>query len=623
MARIPKNCIYPSSILLDSDIPPISGGFSIISFHNSNQYPYKIARKTVIGDISFHQALFREFANPYSLKYPTILRPFGIINPKDSQHKLQILSEYKSGGTLWNMILKEKTYSHPRTWNATQKSIVFYGIVKAVDFINKHGFMHLDLKADNILLDENLEPFLIDFTFLSKIDDKDLERRIQGNPLFQPPESRKKIFHVENDWYGLGILRYQMEELDNPYSNEQDHIMWQEKETGKKFSSKITSLTAQLLNPDPKQRPSPEFIASLMEKHFFLFEGTDNDVFDNFMHKLRMREHVMFKNNMSKHEIITAAMNGIASAQYIAYHLLNDITYLINAANQNSILAKTELKLCLLNGNGIAKDVESALKIPSFIIDDKTYFLTKFRYPDENIGTLYNLSSEANDAYLFAEYKTIIPGREDALILYLGANIIQESSAYDVRDLALMYLQSYQCGFVPAADKIINMMNENIIQVDLDFILDAASKNSFAALQWLLEQSTKGEIIGYSKEEINSLLNKIIKLLEFPLQRQFLVEYFYKSNQYHEAIKLLQSSEERTATENYIYSLILNKGIEIAKDPFESLRSLVISVLDGCEDAVYEIRSRYSHSFFYQFEEKEGDLYRKFYNRIDNAFKPH
>ena len=596
MDQIPKDCIYPSSILSNTDIPPINGGFSVVSFHKSPKFPFIVSKKTVHG--SFNESLSREFIIPSKFKYPTILRPFGIIDPKDSYQKLQILTEYKSGGTLWDMIQKEKNGKHPINWNSTQKSIVFYGIVKAIDFIHKYNYMHLDLKADNVLLDENLEPFLIDFTCLSNADEKDLEHKIHGNPIFQPPEARQHIFHFESDYYGLGIMRYQMEEMENPFSNEQEHMMIHEKQTGKVFSYKVPGLTANLLNPDPKQRPKPETIAYGMESHLFLFKGTNIGEFDKYVHKLRLREQAMFTYDMSQLETVIAANNGIATAQFIAYHYLDDIEYLINAANQNSILAKTELKYCLFYGKGIAKNIEMALKIPSFIIDDNIFFQTKLMYPDDNFASIYNLASEANDAYLFAEYQVIHPQKSDGLILYLAANIIQESNAYDVYDIARMYLQSYRCGFFPAVDKIIRMMKDRIIRIDIRFIINAANRNSITALQWLFEENMKGLIMAFNRDEALWALDRILELLVAPLDRQFLVEYFYSTNQLNETMKLLTSAYNRTPLENYIYSMILYEGKVIARDDNESLYLLVLSVMGGYHEAGYELRRRYPGRFF-------------------------
>ena len=615
MDEIPKECLFSPKVLTLTDLPIATGGYSTITFHKCSEKNFIVAQKTVAITQNFNDTIKSEFIYPYHLKYPTILRPFGVMDPKLNGYKVQILSRYMPGGTVWEMIQKERHKTAPLMWDGTRKSIVFYGIVKAIDFVNKQHFLHLDVKSDNVILDSNLEPYLMDFTLLSPQKDKGMKLMDQGNPIFQAPEAKNKQFDVENDWYGLGLLRYQMETLDNPFHDLPTQALWYAKETGKKFSQNTTSLTSQLMNPDPKKRPSPELVASLMEKHLFLFDHTDTDAFDRYVHELRLKEQYIFSEEMTKEERITAANNGIATAQYLAFHDTNDISYLIKAAKQNSILAKTELKELILDGHITDMNITEALNIPSFFTNEKSQFLSMNDSYDVDVGSSYDLASEAIDASLFLKYQKLQPKKGDGLLLFLRANCIQEDFALDPYELASMYYDAYRCGCIAAASKLIDMMEQKILEVDLQFILEAANNHSIHALIWLIDSNMKGENLAQNNEGAIDALQKLIDYLGYPLQRQFLAEFLYKTGRIVDALTVLLSTTERNAAEDFILSCILKEGEYIASDYFESINLTIASAEKGCTDAIQSLLKECPSSLLSLWR-KESKL-KKLFRNID------
>ena len=84
---------------------------------------------------------------------------------------------------------------------------MFYKIIDAVDFIHSLGLIHCDIKPENILLDENLNPKLIDFGFTN------VNRSFGeiGTSYYISPEMYKGcMYDYRTDLWSLGILLYVM-----------------------------------------------------------------------------------------------------------------------------------------------------------------------------------------------------------------------------------------------------------------------------------------------------------------------------------------------------------------------------------------------------------------------------
>ena len=592
MEIAPEFLIDPDS-LTAVDMQNVTGGYSEVSFCKSPQFPFVLAKKRILGKGTSHNVLESEFLIPQKLIYPTILRPLGIVDIVKNGNQIEVLSEFIPNGTAWQMIEKEKAKAAPPQWNSTTKSKIFYGIVKAIDFMNQMHYMHLDLKADNVILDENYEPYLMDFSLLCKQTEG--RQIINGNPRYQAPEAKNGIYTVKSDWYGLGILRYQLETLNNPYVDlPTQTTLWFAKEAGKRMSKDSSALTTELLNSNPNKRPSPEEVANFLEAHIFLFGNetvdsnnkTDVEEFDNYVHRLRLREQYEFA-KLTPEQRIEFANIGIATAQYLAFHDTGKIEYLVCAANQNSILAKTELKELLMKGEIVARDIETALSIPSFATNEATITILT-SYESENIAGIYRTASEVNDAYLFSQYFPMNPIKGDGLALFLGANCMQEYCAFDVQEAARRYMMSLQCGYIDAAGKLVEMMTKNYIELDVEFIKAAAALKCPQALLWMMENGDKGKYFAIDHDSM-VLVAKDIYDVYGPQSTRLFSEYFYTSGQPIDCCKILFSSENRSPYEDYILGCALQDGVGVAADYLESVRNTVISAYRGCEAAMETI----------------------------------
>lgn len=135
-----------------------------------------------------------------------------------------IVYEYLHGYTLFDFV-KEGDYSEGLA------CFIFEKLVKAVLFLNKEGYAHLDLKLENIMFDKNGKLKLIDFGFATKLSGKHGDgviAKYEGTFPYKAPEiAAKKPFkgHAA-DVFSLGTILFALVSKQFPFeeANKADNL---------------------------------------------------------------------------------------------------------------------------------------------------------------------------------------------------------------------------------------------------------------------------------------------------------------------------------------------------------------------------------------------------------------
>jgi MAP/microtubule affinity-regulating kinase len=146
--------------------------------------------------------LFREVRIMKLLNHKNIIKLYEVI---DTPEELYIIMEYAQGGEVFDYLL-----AHGRIKEKDARKF-FRQIVSAVDYCHQMRIVHRDLKAENLLLDADLQQVKIaDFGFSNQFVPGNHLNTWCGSPPYAAPElfQGKEYVGPEVDIWSLGVVLY-------------------------------------------------------------------------------------------------------------------------------------------------------------------------------------------------------------------------------------------------------------------------------------------------------------------------------------------------------------------------------------------------------------------------------
>jgi serine/threonine protein kinase len=170
------------------------------------------------GDIDYFEReeyVLSRLDHPNIITYLTSFNDFKINNKK--MYSCMTL-EYARYGDLFEMI--STAGGIPERLART----LFHKLVEGVSYIHYRKFVHLDLKVDNLLLDENLELKITDFD-LAQCMVSEKKQFGSGTVGYRAPEIAKRKCHnfYAADIYSMGIILFIMMSGYPPYNEDPKH----------------------------------------------------------------------------------------------------------------------------------------------------------------------------------------------------------------------------------------------------------------------------------------------------------------------------------------------------------------------------------------------------------------
>jgi MAP/microtubule affinity-regulating kinase len=160
----------------------------------------KIIDKTQLNPGSL-QKLFREVRIMKTLDHPNIVKLFQVI---ETEKTLYLVMEYASGGEVFDYLV---LHGRMKEKEARAK---FRQIVSAVQYCHQKKIIHRDLKAENLLLDSEMNIKIADFGFSNEFIPGNKLDTFCGSPPYAAPElfQGKKYDGPEVDVWSLGVILY-------------------------------------------------------------------------------------------------------------------------------------------------------------------------------------------------------------------------------------------------------------------------------------------------------------------------------------------------------------------------------------------------------------------------------
>ncbi|EJD73944.1 CAMK/CAMKL/MARK protein kinase, partial [Loa loa] len=172
----------------------------------------KIIDKTALNPGSLHK-LFREVKIMKQLDHPNIVKLYQVM---ETENTLYLVMEYASGGEVFDYLV-----AHGRMKEKEARA-KFRQIVSAVQYLHQKNIIHRDLKAENLLLDSDMNIKIADFGFSNQFVIGNKLDTFCGSPPYAAPElfQGKKYDGPEVDVWSLGVILYTLVSGSLPFDGQ-------------------------------------------------------------------------------------------------------------------------------------------------------------------------------------------------------------------------------------------------------------------------------------------------------------------------------------------------------------------------------------------------------------------
>ena len=188
------------------------------------------------------------------------------------KNHLLIVTEFAQGKELHDFLLENKIQTFQQLKAICKKILV------AVDEIHENNICHLDLKLENIMIDEKTEAVkLIDFGFseitADEAGNEKLMGKFKGSVHYAAPEIIRNIPYdgKKADIWALGVLFYTLTAQKFPFHGDDDNavacsVLKKPMKFTRDFNPSMIHLIDSMTHPDPSLRPSAK---NLLQLSFF------------------------------------------------------------------------------------------------------------------------------------------------------------------------------------------------------------------------------------------------------------------------------------------------------------------------------------------------------------------
>ena len=183
-----------------------------------------IALKMLLHDRGDFEELKAELVTAQDLTHPYIIKVFDI----GQWHGIGYFTmEYVEGQPLKNYILNHRNFPIP------SKIKLLIKICQGLKAAHKKHVVHRDIKPQNIIIDTQMNPKVLDFGIARKVTQAHREKGVSGSPKYMAPEQIRNLkIDVRTDIYALGIIMFYMFTMKEPFlAKTAQEIMHQQLET--------------------------------------------------------------------------------------------------------------------------------------------------------------------------------------------------------------------------------------------------------------------------------------------------------------------------------------------------------------------------------------------------------
>lgn len=246
--------------------------FEVVEPHSNRHFAMKLLLPEFARDPEQRKNLFNEAEVGVKLAHQNVIRIYKVNRAQDTPH---FIMEFFPSGSL-RLRLQAKDF--PFIKQHARK--IFKEAATGLAYMNSMGYIHRDVKPDNILVNSVGDTKIIDFAITRKAQSGLFAKMFakkskpQGTPSFMSPEQiRDLLLDTRADMYSYACTLYELTTGRKPYvgSTQQDLLMrhFTEKPTppstyNKELTDEFAALVVKMLAKKKQDRPE-HFHEVLME----------------------------------------------------------------------------------------------------------------------------------------------------------------------------------------------------------------------------------------------------------------------------------------------------------------------------------------------------------------------
>ena len=276
-----------------------------------------------------------------------------------------LITNYFSKGNLYTYLQKTQ-----EGFQEKHVKIIFSKILKAVQFIHNSDICHLDIKLENILLDEHYNPIITDFGF-SKIMEKKNENEYKiidnikgvGSPFYMSPQmwNGRNYHGIKADIFSLGVVLFFLANKNSCFNS----------------ANKTDSIYRLYMYKDKQE----EFITKIFEKYPRISK-VSKEFRDLYLKMIQYKEDNRPKNvEEILQDLLFSDLKNFKNEDYIQYeNMMKDLEKEVQQDNETVEIKKT---------NEVTNDINDNKSGTKSVKDNgEIYFDSKFRPKYLNISGL-------------------------------------------------------------------------------------------------------------------------------------------------------------------------------------------------------------------------------------------